>query len=169
MTTLSEAGTVLAGLVVDALVDGGWIDGPVTPVQYHGTAPDEAGGCIGDRVVWWWENIGGGDRFPSLAPVVDCGGPPTVSLVVRWTDCWPVEPAYTPDMSAQAYRFTEGGWDVWAALQLLACRQQPVVPGDRSSRLALMQMDVRRPQGGVAGVDFKLRLRASIDGAPTGS
>lgn len=172
MTTLSEAGDTIARLVVEALADGDWIDGPVDPIQYHGAPPDEVdetGECVGARVSWWWDTLGGSDRFPSPAPVAECGGPPLVALTVRWTDCWPIEPAWVPAMSAVAHDFTEGGWSVWTRLLLLACRSEPVLPDDRRSRLALLSMDIRRPKGGVAGVDFKLRLKASIDGAPSGS
>lgn len=155
--TFDELLLELGAVAVTALGEG---DHPVIDpaVVYHGTPPNEAE-CSNGLVTVWWAGIAGGDRFPSASPVFDCGSPPMVDVTVRWTLCWPIEPTRTPAKTAEAVTLANGALAVTLAYMNLVCQRAAALPEVARRGLALVSVTPRRPMGGVAGVDWKLRVR----------
>lgn len=157
MASLSDVVQAIGQVVVDALDDAGLIVLP-DPVFYHGAIPDDSE-CQDGRVSCWWTSLTGTDRFPSPAASIGCSGPPMMDVRVRWTRCWPITPAYSVNQSDLAVVLSDGAWAVHSKLLELACTSVDLPPELSRSGFALMQTDVKTPQGGTAGIDWRIRCR----------
>lgn len=157
MASLSGVVQIIGEIVVDTLDAAGLTVLPA-PVFYHGAIPDDSD-CQDGRVSCWWTSLTGTDRFPSPSASVGCSGPPLLDVRVRWTRCWPITPAYSVGQSDLAVELADGAWVVHSALLAIACASEGLPVELSRSGFALMQTDVKTPQGGTAGIDWRIRCR----------
>ena len=180
--SLAELETALVEFVGDALVNDCNRPVPDRVLRYHGTLPND---CCTDNgtLAISWSRLFLSSRFPSAATAPDdvCGGNMVAEVRLRYVVCWPV-----PEIDENGVVIIDDEWDTRAAMladvadcvsrQLVGLSCEPLV-GDpyvdgvlaatvaSGKWLRLVDVEPLPPQGGCAGVQWRLYCGVKAGGA----